>query len=318
MTPTKVAVIGAGHLGQYHAAKYAASKHATLVGIADSSAERGALIAGKHGVPAVQDYRDLLGKVDAVSIAVPAAAHYAIAKDCLEAGLHVLVEKPIAVTLDEADRMIALARRNKRVLQVGHVERFNPAGAELLRQVKNPLFIECHRLAPFKPRGTDVSVLLDLMIHDLDLIAALAGADCVQVDAAGASVLSDSPDIVNARLRFANGCIANITSSRVSLKTERKLRIFSRDGYFSADLGKSEITIARKLAGDPPISIEQKKFTGDALETEIEEFLAAIREQRDPSVTGEAGRLALALSLEVGQKMFALGEQRKTWSMHAD
>lgn len=317
MNPLKVAVIGAGHLGQFHAAKYAASKNATLVGIADSSAERGAMIAARLGTMAVTDYRELLGQVEAVSIATPAAAHYAIAKDCLDAGLHVLVEKPIAVTLDEADKMIALARARKRVLQVGHVERFNPAGAELLRQVKDPLFIECHRLAPFKPRGTDVSVLLDLMIHDLDLIATLAGAPCVQIDACGASVLSDSPDIVNARLRFENGCIANITSSRVSLKTERKLRIFSREGYFSADLGKLEITIARKLPGDPPIAIEQKKLTGDALEAEIEEFLAAIREGRDAAVTGEAGRLALAMSLEVGSKMFALGEQRETWSMHA-
>lgn len=318
MTAIKVAVIGAGHLGQFHAAKYAASKNATLVGIADTSAERGALIAGKHGVASVTDYRELLGQVQAVSIAVPAAAHYAVAKDCLEAGLHVLVEKPIAITLEDADRMIALARERKRVLQVGHVERFNPVGAELLRQVKDPLFIECHRLAPFKPRGTDVSVLLDLMIHDLDLIATLAGAPCTDIDACGASVLSDSPDIVNARVRFANGCTANITSSRVSLKVERKLRIFQRDAYFSADLGKQEITIARKLQGDPPISIEQKKLPGDALEAEIESFLEAIRTGRDAAVTGEAGRLALQLSLEVGRKMMALGDQRKTWSMHAD
>ena len=317
MSKTTVAVIGAGHLGQFHAAKYAASPNATLVGIADTSAERGALIAGKYGVPSFTDYRELLPLVQAVSIAVPAALHYAIAKDCLEAGLHVLVEKPIAVTLEDADKMIALARASKRVLQVGHVERFNPVGAELLRQVRQPLFIECHRLAPFKPRGTDVSVLLDLMIHDLDLIATLAGAPCVQIDACGASVLSDSPDIVNARLRFENGCIANITSSRVSLKVERKLRIFQRDGYFSADLGKQEITIARKLVGDPPISVEQNKIAGDALELEIESFLEAVRTGREAVVTGEAGRLALQLCLEVGSKMMALGDQRASWSMHA-
>lgn len=317
MTAIKVAVIGAGHLGQYHAAKYAASSNATLVGIADTSAERAAAVAGKHGVPSFTDYRELLTLAQAVSIAAPAAAHCTIATDCLKAGLHVLVEKPIAVTLDEADKMIALARATKRVLQVGHVERFNPVGAELLRQVKQPLFIECHRLAPFKPRGTDVSVLLDLMIHDLDLIATLAGAPCAQIDACGASVLSDSPDIVNARLRFENGCIANITSSRVSLKVERKLRIFQRDGYFSADLGKQEILIAKKLQGDPPISVEQKKLAGDALEAEIESFLEAVRTGGEAAVTGEAGRLALQLSLEVGSKMMALGDQRATWSMHA-
>jgi predicted dehydrogenase len=301
MPAVRVAVIGAGHLGQYHARKYAESAEAELVAVVDIQADRAHSVAARHGVPAHTDVGAILDAVDAVSIATPAAAHFAIARQCLEADLHVLVEKPITVTLAEADGLIALARARRRVLQVGHVERFNPVARELLAHVDHPLLIECHPLAPFKPRGTDVNVLLDLMIHDLDLIAALAGADFTDIDACGVPVLSDSFDIANARVRFANGCTANITASRVSLKVERKLRIFQRDAYFSADLQKQELTVARKRG----VQIEHahRHIPGDALQAEIESFLDAVAGRESLAVSGEDGRRALQLSLAVAARM---------------
>ncbi len=304
MDALNVAVIGAGHLGQYHASKYAACDGVRLVGVADVDAARAQKIAGPLGAASCADYRELLGSVDAVSIAVPAAAHYDVAHACLSADLHVLVEKPITVTLREADGLVALARDRKRVLQVGHVERFNPVIREMAKRVENPLFIECHRLAPYKPRGTDVDVLLDLMIHDLDLIASLVRAPVTSIDATGVSVLTTTPDIANARLQFANGCTANITASRVSLKVERKLRVFQRDAYFSADLGKQHLTVARK-APSGEISLEQLQLTGDALQAEIESFLDAVRGGQDAVVSGEDGRRALELSLEIAERMRA-------------
>lgn len=305
MSVVRVAVIGAGHLGQHHARKYAESRKSRLVAVIDVQAERAKAVAERHQVQAHTDFHDVLGAVDAVSIAVPAAEHYSIASECLRAGLHVLVEKPIAVTLAEADGLLALAREQNVVLQVGHVERFNPVARELLAQVHQPLFIECHRLAPFKPRGTDVNVLLDLMIHDLDLIAALAGADLTDIDACGAPVLSDSADIANARVRFANGCTANITSSRVSLKVERKLRIFQRDAYFSADLQKQELTVVRKTGPAPQIKHEHRHLPGDALQAEIDSFLQAIQTNSPVVVSGQDGRRALQLSLEVEARLRA-------------
>jgi predicted dehydrogenase len=309
MSPLRTAVIGAGHLGQYHAQKYAAHPEVRLVAVADVNLARAREVAARHGAEALPDWRTLPGKVDAVSIAAPAADHCAIALGCLEAGLHVLVEKPIAVTLAEADRIIAQARESRRVLHVGHSERFNPVGAELLRQVRDPLFIECHRLAPFKPRGTDVTVLLDLMIHDLDLIAALAGAEFTDLDACGVTVLSDSVDIANARVRFANGCTANITSSRVSLKVERKLRVFQRDTYFSADLQKQELTVARKSGAGEQMRIEHEHhhLAGDALAAEVAAFVDAVRGKPSPGVSGAEGRRALQLCLEVGARLAAAG-----------
>ena len=304
MDALNVAVIGAGHLGQYHASKYAACDGVRLVGVADVDAARAQKIAGPLGAASCADYRELLGSVDAVSIAVPAAAHYDVAHACLSADLHVLVEKPITVTLREADGLVALARERQRVLQVGHVERFNPVMREMQKRVNGPLFIECHRLAPYKPRGTDVDVLLDLMIHDLDLICALVGAPVTSIDATGVSVLTTTPDIANARLQFANGCTANITASRVSLKVERKLRVFQRDAYFSADLGKQSLTVARK-APSGEISLEQLQLTGDALQAEIESFLEAVRGRQDAVVSGEDGRRALELSLEIAERMRA-------------
>jgi predicted dehydrogenase len=298
----KVAVIGAGHLGQYHAAKYAASPGVQLLAVADIDAQRATSIAGPLGARACTDFRDLLDDVDAVSIAVPAAGHFAIAQACLLAGLHVLIEKPLAVNLREADTLVALARRRQRVLQVGHVERFNPVMCELLRRIDRPQFIECHRLAPYKARGTDVDVILDLMIHDLDLIAELVAAPVTSIDASGVAVVSSSPDIANARLHFANGCVANVTSSRVSLKVERKLRVFQRDAYYSADLQKQELTECHKGDGGE-ITHAHRAIAGDALQAEIESFIEAVRGGRRAPVSGEDGRRALQLSLEIAAQI---------------
>lgn len=323
MSLVKVAVIGAGHLGQYHAAKYAQAPGVQLVGIADLLPDRAQALAQRHGCQAFADFRALLPQVEAVSIAVPAAQHYAIGKACLQAGLHVLMEKPITTTLEEADRLLALARARRRVLQVGHVERFNPVARELLRQVEQPLFIECHRLAPFKPRGTDVDVILDLMIHDLDLIAALAGGEVSDLDACGAPVLSDSADIANARVHFDNGCTANITASRVSLKVERKLRIFQRDAYFSADLHKQELTTCRRATRGAPLMAEHRRIPGDALEAEIAAFLAAVVRRDGVAVNGEDGRRALQLSLDIAAHLRNAGARPLSPSpslpaLHAD
>jgi predicted dehydrogenase len=316
MDALNVAVIGAGHLGQHHAGKYAACAGARLVGVADVDRARAERIAGPLGAAACTDYRELLGRVDAVSIAVPAAAHFEVAQACLSAGLHVLIEKPIAVTLDEADGLVALARERRRVLQVGHVERFNPVMREMLKRVDGPLFIECHRLAPYKPRGTDVDVLLDLMIHDLDLISALVGAPATSIDACGVSVLTTTPDIANARLRFAGGCTANVTASRVSLKVERKLRVFQPDAYFSADLGKQHLTVCRKSPGGE-IQLEQLQLAGDALQAEIEAFLDAVRNGRAAVVSGEDGRRALQMSLEIAERLRATQPPAPTVALHA-
>ncbi|MGH8441521.1 MAG: Gfo/Idh/MocA family protein [Nevskiaceae bacterium] len=303
MPRIRVAVIGAGHLGCYHSAKYAQSARARLVGVADVERSRAENVATRHGGRAAADYRELLGDVDAVSVAVPAAHHFDVARTCLEAGRHVLVEKPIAVSLDQADALLALARRQGCVLHVGHVERFNPAARELLARAGPPLFIECHRLAPFQPRGTDVDVIMDLMIHDLDLILALSGSDDVaRIDVSGAAVLSASADIVNARLQFAGGCTVNVTASRVSLKVERKLRVFQRDAYFAVDLQKQEFTECRKGA-DARIVHEHRHLPGDALEAEIEAFLRAVERRDTGGSNAVNSRRALELSLAIAARM---------------
>ncbi len=232
----RAAVIGAGYLGRFHAQKWASLTGCRLVAIADPSEAVRAALAQELGVEAVADWRALLGRVEAVSIAAPTALHHPIALACLEAGLHVLVEKPVTTTVAEARELIEAAARRQRVLQVGHLERFNAAVLAIEGIVTRPRFIESHRLAPFRQRGTDVSVVLDLMIHDIDLIQSIVRSPLTAVDAVGSSVFSDDLDIANARLRFASGCVANVTASRVSLKTERKLRLFQDDLYLSLDL----------------------------------------------------------------------------------
>jgi predicted dehydrogenase len=305
MKKVRAAVIGVGYLGRFHAQKYAQLAECELVAVADARQEVREAVATEVGTRAVEDPRALLGQVDAVSIVTPTAAHFAIAREFLAAGAHVLVEKPITETPAQARELIALAARNGRILQVGHLERFNSAilGAE--PHLRAPRFIECHRLAPYKERGTDVSVVLDLMIHDIDIVQTLVGSAIESIDAIGTAVFSEDVDIANARIRFANGCVANATASRVSLKTERKMRVFSDEAYVSMDLQQKIVTVIRKRPGGPaegqlPVVIEERNFEpGDALKAEIQSFLSCILEDKAPVVSGEAGLAALETAIQI-------------------
>lgn len=302
----RTAVIGLGHFGRYHAEKYTRLPRSQLVAVVDADPGRARDAARSLRVEALNDYRELFGKVDAVSVVVPTQMHYDVALACLDAGIHVLIEKPIAETLEQADALIRAAAERKRVLQVGHLQRFllQRLGADT--EIQSPLYVEAVRIAPYKPRGTDVGVTLDLMIHDIDMVLALVRAPVISVDAVGAPVVSPTEDIANTRLRFANGCVANITASRVSLKTERKMRIFQRDAYVSIDLHNRKYTILRKGTGKawfpglPPIDREERSFgEGDDLEAEIAAFLDAVAAGTPPLVTGEDGRRALETAMHV-------------------
>ncbi len=305
MHKVRTAVIGVGYLGRFHAQKYAVLPDSQLVAVVDANAEARERVAAEVGARAVADYRAILGEVDAVSIATPTPLHFAIARECLERGVHVLLEKPVTETLAEGRALVELAARTGRVLQVGHLERFNAAILALEGTLGRPRFIESHRLAPFKERGTDVNVVLDLMIHDIDLIQSLVGAPIESIDAVGASVFSAGLDIANARIRYANGCVANTTASRVSMKMERKLRIFQDDAYVSIDLQQKVLTVVRKppAGSDLPkgqVSIEERSYEqGDALRMEIEAFLRSIREGRPPVVSGEDGLRALETAIRI-------------------
>jgi predicted dehydrogenase len=291
MKKIRTAVIGAGYMGKFHAAKFAASDAAELVAVIDADASR-----ATHGT----DYKPWLGKIDAAVVAVPTQQHFGVVKDCLEAGVHVLVEKPIATTLAEADGLLELAAKRSLVLQVGHLQRFNPAFRALEAQGGKPLFIDIERLAPFKARGADVDVVLDLMIHDLDLVLALAKAPIEQVSASGFRVLTDAIDIANARIEFTDGCIASVSASRVSQSPVRKLRVFRHDAYVSADLQEQRLRHVRK--GNDGIAESEQTFErADELRVQAEAFLQAVRGNAAPLVTGTQGRQALALALQVGR-----------------
>jgi predicted dehydrogenase len=305
MQPVRTAVIGVGYLGRFHAQKYADLPESTLVAVVDLRAEARDAVAAEVGCRAVADYRAILDAVDAVSIATTTPAHFPVAQHCLEHGLHVLVEKPIAETPEQARTLIEAARRRGCILQVGHLERFNSAVLALEGVLGAPRFVESHRLAPFRERGTDVNVVLDLMIHDIDLIQSLVASSIVSIDAVGTSVFSAELDIANARIRYANGCVANTTASRVSMKTERKLRLFQDDAYISIDLQQKELTIVRKApvaasAAPGQLSVEERSFEqGDALRCEIEAFLRSIRAGRPPAVSGEDGLRALETAIRI-------------------
>jgi predicted dehydrogenase len=305
MEPVRTAVIGVGYLGRFHAQKYAALPESKLVAVVDARAEARDSVAAEVGCRAVADYREILDDVDAVSIATTTPLHFPIAQHCLERGVHVLVEKPITETPAQARTLIETAARHGRILQVGHLERFNSAILALEGTLGVPRFIESHRLAPFKERGTDVNVVLDLMIHDIDLIQSLVGAPIESIDAVGASVFSSGLDIANARIRYANGCVANTTASRVSMKMERKLRLFQDDAYISIDLQQKVLTIVRKppagAAATPgQVSIEERTYEqGDALKFEIEAFLRSVRAGRPPVVSGEDGLRALETAIRI-------------------
>ena len=305
MTRLRCAIVGAGYLGRFHAQKYAALANCKLVGVADPSAEARERLRTELGVQGFADHRELLGRVDAVSIATPTALHHGVARDFLEAGVHVLVEKPITATADEARELISIAAARGLVLQVGHLERFNPVILATAHELSNPRFIESNRLAPFKPRGTDVSVVLDLMIHDIDLIEHIVRSPIASIDAIGAPVFTDEIDIANARIRFANGCVADVTASRISLKAERKLRVFQADAYLSIDLQQKLLTIVRRPAvieegAIPKVDLQERSFDqGDALLDEIRSFVDAVQQGGRPVVSGEDGLRALETATRI-------------------
>ena len=305
MKTVKVGVVGVGYLGAYHVEKYASMPHAELVGVADIDLARAREIAARFGVTATDDHRKLIGKVDAVSIAVSTSQHYTVARDFLENGVDVLIEKPITTSLDEAEALIELARSNDRILQVGHLERFNPTTVALQEIVTRPLFIESHRLSIFKPRCTDVSVILDLMIHDIDLILSFVRSGIREIRASGVAVISEHVDIANARLEFESGCVANVTASRISMKNERKLRIFQQDAYVSVDFANRRMLCIRKNGGKPDSLIPDADIqtidfaAADPLNEELIAFVEAVRTRQAPPVTGEMGRDALKAALDI-------------------
>jgi len=317
MSKIRAAVIGVGYLGRFHAQKYAQLPECELVAVVDGREEVRKAVAGEVGTQGLADYRALLGKVDAVSVVTPTPAHFEIADAFLAAGAHVLVEKPITETPGQAKALIAQAAKSKRILQIGHLERFNAAVLAAEPHISSPRFMECTRLAPYKERGTDVNVVLDLMIHDIDLVQSLAGSEIESIDAIGTPVFSGEIDIANARIRFANGCVANTTASRVSLKTERKLRIFEDAAYISLDLQQKILTLIRKREGvlqpgQLPVSIEEANLEqGDALKSEIESFLDCIRNNKRPIVSGEDGLRALETAIRISEQVHAnLGKPR--------
>lgn len=304
MKKLKCAVIGTGYLGKFHAEKYASLPDCELVAVVDTNEIAAKTVAEKFGVQALTDYKSLLGKVDAVSIVVPTTLHHVVSRDFLNAGAHVLVEKPITVTVAEADELIAIAKEKNLILQVGHLERFNPAVLGLDKEEK-PLFIESHRLSPFNPRANDVSVVLDLMIHDIDIILALVDSEVERIDASGTPVLTQGTDIANARITFKNGCVANVTASRISLKMERKMRMFKPNSYVSVDfqnrvLVKHRTGKKEMFPGIPEIETEESVFeSGDALLEEIKHFVDCIHTGKNPLVSGEAGKRALETAIQI-------------------
>lgn len=301
------AVVGVGYLGKFHAEKYSASAKADLVAVVDADPQRAREIGAALGVEALTDCRELAGRVQCASVAVPTRHHFAVARGLIDAGIDVLVEKPLTADIGEARALVDQARARRVILQVGHLERFNPAIRRLEGVIREPKFVECHRLAPFTERGTDVDVVLDLMIHDIDVIASLVRAPVERVEAVGVPVLTDKPDIANARIRFANGCIANVTASRVSIKRERKIRFFQPDAYISIDYDQRRAQIYRKPApgaGWLDIRVENIEIReGDALADEIESFLECVQARSVPLVGGAEGLRALEIASQISAQL---------------
>ena len=301
----RTAVIGAGHLGREHARVYASSENAKLIAVCDINEKAGREVAERHGAGFVSDYRELLQQVDAVSVATPTVNHHEVTCAFLEAGIHVLVEKPIARTLAEADEMIRIAEAKDLVLNVGHIERFNPAFRALQKKVARPRFFEAHRMGIFTPRSLDIDVVMDLMVHELDIIASLVGREVIKIEAVGIPILTQKIDLANARLEFADGCVANITASRVSGERLRKLRVFQPNEYYSLDYSEQQVAMCRLLPPKSPGMLPEiaagslDVIKHEPLLAEIEEFVSEVRKGKASGVTGAEGRRALALALDV-------------------
>jgi predicted dehydrogenase len=302
----RVGVVGVGHLGQHHARIYSALDDVELVGVADVNVERARTVAAAHRTEAFGDARDLHGRVDAVSIAVPTASHVEIALPFIERGVAVLVEKPIAATVEEADQLLEAAAARGTLLAAGHTERFNPAVAAARALISDPRFVEVHRLGVFPARSLDIDVVFDLMIHDLDLLLSIVGSPVADVEAVGVAVLTPRIDIANARIRFVSGCIANVTASRISRDRVRKIRFFQHDAYVSIDYAAQEVDVYRLVAQNGQPSIQGGRVdvrNEEPLRRELADFVAAARTGRRPGVTGEEARAALALAAVVADRM---------------
>ncbi len=303
MNKIKVGVIGVGHLGAIHARIYQQLPEAELVAIADINPQRLKEISSELSVPGYIDYKELSGKIEAASIAVPTSLHYKIGRDFLNQGIPALIEKPFTTNLSEADRLIRLARKKGLILQVGHIERFNSAFVATQELIKNPRFIECHRLSPFPNRGLDIGVVLDLMIHDIDIILGLVKSKIKRIDAVGVNVLTPFEDIASARLEFADGCICNLTSSRVSEEVMRKIRIFFKNTYISLDYKNEHAFIYQKEKNSiskKPLPIEKEP----SLTKELTSFLECVAGHKKPVVSGEVARQALATALEIKNRIW--------------
>ncbi|HZO81047.1 MAG TPA: Gfo/Idh/MocA family oxidoreductase [Candidatus Binataceae bacterium] len=317
MNELRVAVVGAGRLGSLHALKYAALPGAALSHVVDVAVERAREVTARHGGVALADYRELAGKVDAASVAAPGSLHHEIASFLLAHGIDVLLEKPMAASVAQARELAALAARTARILQIGHLERFNPAIVELRAMVRGPRFIECHRLAPFTERGTDVDVVLDLMVHDLDVILTLTAAEVASIEAIGVAVLTEQVDVANARLRFSDGLIANLNTSRVAPRRERKIRIFQPDAYISVDYEARRIQLYRKSSPPPgalypQISARQIDLgEGDPLADEIAAFVDSVRTRRAPAVSALDGLRVMEVSARIHDAMRAEAERMR-------
>jgi predicted dehydrogenase len=305
----RVAVVGSGYFGRFHADHYARNDRAELVAIVDTDAERARAVAGEFGGEPVSDFGSIIGKVDAASVAVPTPQHYDVARALIGAGIHVLVEKPLTDSEETGRELTKLAEARKTVLQVGHIERFSSAYRTLSKMISQPLYFESYRIAPWKNRGVEVDVILDLMIHDIDMIIGLVGSPVAQVEAVGTPVLGRRIDIGNARITFESGCIANVTASRVSYKTERKMRVFARNQYLSCDLGEGRIN-GYRLEGDPmtdglaAIAAETYEIEKqDSLANEIDAFLDCITKGETPLVDGWAGCEALRVASLINQSI---------------
>jgi len=305
MGKVRVGVIGVGYLGKFHAEKYSRMDNVQLMGIVDVDRALAKEVAVRFDTRAFADYQDLIGHVDAVSIVVPTEDHFSVAAKCLNHDLDVLIEKPMTATLEQADELIKIAESRGCIMQIGHLERFNPAVIALKDIVHKPMFIEAHRLSIFKERSTDVSVVLDLMIHDIDIIMNIVQSKIKSIHAAGAPVICEHADIANVRLEFESGCVANVTASRISTKNQRKIRMFQKDAYVSVDFTTRDITIIRRdesISDDliPGMDIRQLSFSeSDALEDELSSYIQAVSTRQNPVVSGNAGRKALKVALSI-------------------